>query len=340
MAKKNNGGGGFDNLASKMFNSSRMQFIKAMREDEIFYILGNDIKEIMEQVSDNRAGKRKFPQYITAAFINPSTSKWFLDFVKEYKSELTELEVDALSTILCTAYFSELKNSFNMAPCDHAFVLDALLKAFNILNRKRLKKIKKLFPFDGGDMDKEEQKYSLRKLNLVSYPCPTPASTRSIVTLISQSRICESPKRLVRAVYKLFKLDDTRQAIMIEHDKRTKACNHPYYVSNGKSYFYHFMGSMLALNGVTNSAIDIMVEHFESLKKKDRLRILSYYADVHKTYPSSNVYLQTNAFMDKNRKLIKHLISVDIGYKKAFCIADMKEGMKKRVMKKQFHERR
>lgn len=321
----NNGGGGFDNRTCKLF--CQQQNIPKLREDEIYSCLTDDAHIILKQVRDNRFGekKAKFPQYVIDGFANPSTAKWFCQFVDEtvevkkkgIKTVLDEEQIDALSVILCNGYTFIMKRGPENGAVDFSLTSEMILNTFSELQHRRYMKIKKLVKFD-EPIDKEDKKLMYKKLNILTYTDPTVVSCRNIIKILNGSEVVSSRKKTVKTIRKLLKLNDFRVEQREQKCLAVHEVNHPYFVNNEHVYFLKFIASCLAIDRENNAITDHIFEFFDNLSKKERTVILSYYADLYKIVGSSSVHVRTDEFLTRNKKIIKKLIKKDIGYKKAF----------------------
>ena len=290
---KNKNNGKFSNRAARRFND--LAKIDTMEQSEIFEILAEDMKVMLDQVTAFRDHKPNspYPQYIGNAFANLSTPLFFAEYVDEHvkvkkkgkkiKTDLDEAEIESLRTIIADAYKKSATNFYANQLQEFTERNELLSKTFVKLCPEIYRMTKK---FDG--LSKSQR----RDPTIQIYGDPA-YNMRFIHKLINQSTL--SDKKKLKLLKKLY----------------------------GKKRFVKAVGAAMTVEGNNSDCLAMLFEYMVSLKKKKRAKYLKAYADAYKKAKSKYFRIDKN-FYDDNRGIIKELGRLDIGYKKAF--KDLKGG--------------
>ena len=285
----------FSNRAARRF--SDLSKVDTLDQGEIFEILSEDIKTMLEQVTSFRDRKPNspYPQYIGNAFANLSTALFFFEYVKEHvkvtkkgkiKTDLDGAELESLRAILADAYKKSATNYYANQLQEFAERNELLSKTFRKLCPDLYKLTKKLDGFT---------KSQRRDLTIQVYGDPV-YNMKFIRKLMDMS---SSPdKKKLKVLQKMY----------------------------GKKRFIKAVGAAMTVEGNTSDCLAMLFEYMMKLKKKKRAKYLKAYADAYKK-AKSKYFRIDKTFYDENKAIIKELCRLDIGYKKAF--KDLKGGKSK-----------
>ena len=276
----------FTNKAARRFND--MGKIEVMKQSEIYEILNDDIKIILDQMTAFRDHKPNspFPQYVSNAFANLSTALFFHEYVKEHvrvkksgkmKSDLEESDLESLRNIIADAYKKSATNYYS-----------SQIQDFEERNRLLSKTFKLLYPvvykFTGklSDLSKSQR----RDLTIQIYGDPA-YNMRYIHKILNQSMT--SDKKKLKLLQKMY----------------------------GKKRFVTAVGAAMTVEGNNSDCLAMLFEYMAQLKKKKRAKYLMAYANAYKK-AKTRYFRIDKSFYDDNAGIIKELRRFDIGYKKAF----------------------
>jgi hypothetical protein len=282
MAK--NKGGDFQNRAAKRFKTPDK--VDLMPQQEIFEIFDEDIETILDQVTAARNHTGKYPVYVTQnAFVNLSTPLWFSLYVKDH----CKVKKGKLKTDLSEDQIESLKS----------ILADAYKKSATNQYSQQTQEFKDRNKIIGKTFIILSPKvYMLtKKLKLTK-------SQRRDLTI----QIYGDPVNNMRFIHKLFNHSP------ISEEKKLKLCKKMY----GKNRFIDAVGAAMTVDSNTSDFLVTLYEYMMSKKTKKRAPFVLAYARAYKKNKSSNYRLSGGEFYKKNRKLIKELKSLDIGFKKAF----------------------
>lgn len=284
MAK--NKGSEFQNLACKKFGRNPDK-IDQMSQQEIFEIFDSDIGVILEQVTKARNHAGKYPTYVANAFANLSTPLWFQIYVEDHckiskkKGKLkTDLSEDEIESIKTLLAEAYKKSATNQ--------YSQQTQEF----KERNKILGKTFMVLSPDVYKLARKLKLTKsqcrdLTIQVYGDPV-NNMRFIHKLINHSPLPEKKKlKIVKKMY-------------------------------GKKRFIEAVGAAMTVDSNTSDFLVTLYEYMMDKKTKKRAPYVLAYARAYKKNKSSNYRLSGGEFYHKNKKLIKELKELDIGFKKAF----------------------
>lgn len=302
---KNKGGSGFDNRAARRF--AKIERVDLMTQQEIFEILDEDIHTILEQFTAAREHKGKFPQYVSNAFANLSTSLWVKNYVEEHvkvkekksgkikiKTDLTEDELESLRTMIADAYKKSITSVYQQQTQELTDRNKLLSKAFILLypevyalTKKLSIKVKKRL------LDDRKRKKALSK------------AQRRDLTI----QVYGDPVNNIRYVRKLF--DNSP----LSDKKKLKLLKQMY-----RDRFAAAVGAALTVDNNNSDFIAMLYEHVMNSKKRKRADYVLAYAVAYKKNKSHNFRLEGGDFYKRNKKLMKELEKHwDIGFKKAFA---------------------
>lgn len=277
----------FSNRAARRFND--IAKVDTMSQEDIFDILDEDIKTILEQFTAFREHKpgAQYPNYVMNAFANLSTALFFEKYVREHvkvkkkgrklKTDLDEAEIESLRMIISDAYKKSKTNFYANQVQEFAPRNTYLSKTFIILYPIVYRMTKK---FDG--LSKSER----RDLTIQIYGKPA-YNMRQIHKIINESTISDKKKlKMLRKMY-------------------------------GKKRFIEAVGAAMTVEGNNSDCLAMLYEYMCKLKPKKRAPYLRAYADAYKRVKSKYFRIDKD-FYEKNRKIIKELKKLDVGYKKAF----------------------
>jgi len=290
---KNKNNGKFSNRAARRFND--LAKIDTMDQSEIFEILTEDMDIMLDQVTAFRDHKPNspYPQYIGNAFANLSTPLFFSEYVDEHvkvkkkgKKVKTDLDEAKIESLRAIISDAYKKSATNFYANQ--------LQEFTERNELLSKTFMKLYPevyrktkkFDG--LSKSQR----RDLTIQIYGDPA-YNMRFIHKLINQSTLTD--KKKLKLLCELY----------------------------GKKRFVKAVGAAMIVEGNNSDCLAMLFEYMQGLKKKKRAKYLKAYADAYKKAKTKYFRIDKN-FYDENKRIIKELGRLDIGYKKAF--KDLKGG--------------
>lgn len=280
---KRGGGNNFPNRAARKFNDNPK--IDRLSQDEIFEILDEDIDIILQQITDHRNHKGKYPTYTTQMFGNLSTPLWFWKYIKKnvkskkkgkLKTDLTEDQIESLKQILANAYKSSATNQYGQ-PLEFEERNELLSKAFERLDPKNRKLAKQL---------KGLNENQVRDLLIQVYTDPV-LNMRYVHRIINEST--SSDKKKLKVLKKMY-----------------------------GDRFVMAVGAAMTIESNRSDCIEMLFQYVKNMKAKKRAPYVRAYAEAFKTNGTHNSARINKEFKYKNRKIIKELKQIDIGYKKAF----------------------
>ena len=215
-------------------------------------------------------------------------------------------EVDALRVIIANAMSASLTGQFpNEAP-DYAERNEYLAKAFQRLDPVRYKMTKKL---------KLDSKMTRRKLIISVFLDPRFEAKR-VMNIFDKSSIPN--KKKMKILMKLYRITDNEMDIKETRDDRIGIDDDPNYVPGDMARFAEAIGYILTLESANSDFAEMCIQYVSKCKKSDRRVFLMEFAEAFKVRKTSNFLLRSGDFYDKNRKIMKKLIKMDVGYRKAF----------------------
>ena len=321
MGKKNDG---YQNFAAKRFKDP--QRVTTMSEEEIYDILEKDIFTILKQLADyqecqnagsyherkkkkNHKGFVNYPNYTKNMFNNLSAAKFIYEFVECWKNgdiELRKPQREALKMLISTAYRDTISKNKIYPIMDDDDRCVYLCEAFRMLDKKNYKLALKLTkaetkkasklrrPEENKTKQERKEEEKLRKAKAKAHACE----------LIIQAY--QDPKHGCRSVVREF---DKRN---MPDKKKLKLLKKLY----GDRY-YEACGCILGIEGGSSDMVATVKDQLNKMKKKERKKVLRAFGDYFKQFGKRS-FLLDSRFYDKHKKIIKKLISEDIGYKKAF----------------------
>lgn len=286
-----NNGDGFNNEAARKFRDPNRT--RVMSQADVFDVLDSDIKTILEQVTNNRNHKGKFPRYVADIFVNLSAAKFFLNYVQEHthvkksgklETDLDDDEIESLRTILSDVYKKTASNYYQTQAQDFKDRSNMIAKAFVILNPKLYLLAEKL---NKGIPEQSKLKdFQLRDLTVQVWG--DPASNMKYIRTIFDNSVA-SPKKKMRIVKKMY----------------------------GKDRWVSAVGAAMTVNSNNSDFIGMLITYVNDMKMRKRAPFVRAYADAYKKNETANFRINDD-FLDDNRKLIKELRKIDVGYRKAF----------------------
>lgn len=319
MGKNKNKSGGFNNYAARKFADANK--VPKMSQHKIMGILESDMAIMIDQVAKNRAGEKdaKYPQYITNGFANLSTAKLFYDYIKTNvkinkkdgsintkKTDMTFSEVDALRVIIANAMSASLTGQFPNESPDYAERNEYLAKSFQRLDPVRYKMTKKL---------KLDSNMTRRKLIISVFLDPRFEAKR-VMNIFDKSGIPD--KKKMKLLMKLYRLTEDELSIKEIKDDHLGLDDDPNYVPGEMSRFAEAIGYIFTLESANSDFAEMCIRYVSKRKKRDRKVFLMEFAEAFKVRKTSNFLLKSGDFYDKNRKIMKKLVKMDVGYRKAF----------------------
>lgn len=280
----------FTNRAARKF--AEMNKVDTLSQEEVYKILGEDIKTMLDQVTAFRQHKPGAvpPNYIGNAFANISTSLFFYEFVKEhvkikikkgklkkFKHDFDKDELESLRSIIADAYKKSVSNVYVNQVQEHNDRNKLLTKTFAMLDPKTFLRTRKL---------KGLTKAQCRELAVQVYG---------------------DPIYNFRFIHKMFNL-----VTEVSDKKKIRILKELY----GKR-FVRAMGAAMTVENNQSDILGAIFNFIDRKKKMKRAKYLRAYAEAYKR--TKTHYFQINQdFYDRNKPIIKELKVVDLGYKKAF----------------------
>lgn len=280
---KRGGGNNFPNRAARKFSDNPK--IDRLSQDEIFEILDEDIDVILQQITDHRNHKGKYPTYTTQMFGNLSTPLWFWKYIKKnvkskkkgkLKTDLSEDQIESLKQLLANAYKSSATNQYGQ-PLEFEERNELLSKAFERLDPKNRKLAKQL---------KGLNENQVRDLLIQVYTDPV-LNMRYVHRIINEST--SSDKKKLKILKKMY-----------------------------GDRFVMAVGAAMTIESNRSDCIEMLFQYVKNMKAKKRAPYVRAYAEAFKTNGTHNSARINKEFKYKNRKIIRELKAIDIGYKKAF----------------------
>ena len=299
MSKKNNNDG-FNNRACRKFRDNSGNKIELMSQEEIFDILSEDTEEILRQLTNARKhiNGAKYPTYTSNMFANLSTPLYFWYYVRTN----VKVKKGKLVTTLTKDEIESLKQLISDAYKKSS--MSAYSQAQEYADRNKL--LLKTFEYLDPKRKKIAKKLKLKK--------------HQIRTLLIQTY--GDPRYNMKYVHKLM------NASPVSEKKKLKIFKKLY----GKR-FVAAIGAAMTINNADSDFLATAFRYVKSLKLKKRAPFIRAYADAYKL--NGTTYHQfTDKFAKKNKKLIRELKFLDIGYKKAFKHLHQESNAKKTNKKK------
>lgn len=277
----------FSNRAAKRFND--MSKVDTMSQDEIYEILDEDMKTILDQVTAYREHKPNspYPQYVPNAFANLSTTLYFYEFVSDHvkikkkgkvKTDLSDEDLESLRTIISDIYRKSIVGTYTNQQQESIKRNELLSKTFKLLCPRIYRMVRK---FDGLS------KSQCRDLTVQFYGDPV-YNFKFIHKRINESTISDKKKlKLLRKIY-------------------------------GKKTFVRAVGAAMTVEGNNSDCLAMLFDYMTKLKAKKRAPYVRAYAEAYKKVKVSKYFRIDQNFYDDNKKIIRELKRIDIGYAKAF----------------------
>lgn len=311
MSRKKNDQQGFNNRAARKFKDNNKADL--LPQEEVYRILDSDMPVILGQVEDyrNHVNGAKYPAYIANMFANLSVPLYFFEYVKAHvkikkkkkiKTDLTGEQLDALRHIIADVYKRSVSAQYQNQSQEFKDRNVLLLRTFEILSWKDRKIAKKL---------------GLGK-----------ADTRELLM-----QVYGEPCYNMRYIHKLFNKAD----VSVGNKKKRKILRKLY---GSKARYIDAVGASLAVGNSNNSDfLDMLYKYImwkpitETTSKKKKRKILMHRAPFIRAYAEAYKRVRVHSakvnseFAYENRKIIRELVMIDIGYRKAF--ADLKGSVSK-----------
>lgn len=281
---KRNGGQDFPNRACRKFKDNPKA--DRLAQDEIFEILEEDVAVILQQITDARNHRGKYPTYTGQMFVNLSVPLFFWKYVKKHvkpnfkkgkiRTDLEDDQIESLKQLIADAYKRSATNQYGH-PQEFEERNELLSKTFERLearNRKLAKKLKGL----------EERQ--IRDLLIQVYTDPV-VNFKYVHRIINDSTV--SDKKKLKTLKKMY-----------------------------GDRFVAAVGAAMTIESNRSDCIDMLFQYVNGLKAKKRAPFIRAYAEAYKANETKNTSRINQEFKYKNRKIIKELKKIDIGYKKAF----------------------
>lgn len=285
MSKKNGkNNDGFNNRACRKFRDNSGSKIELMSQEEIFDILTEDISEILNQITNARkhVPGAKYPTYTSNMFANLSTPL----FMYYYVHDNVDAKKGKLVTDLSKDDIESLKQMLSDAYKKSSMSVYSQAQEYADRNKLLLKTFARLDPKRVRIAKKLKlKKHQLRTLLIQTYGDPR-YNMKYVHRLMNASPI--SDKKKMKIFKKLY----------------------------GKR-FVAAIGAALTINNADSDFLATAFRFVKKLKLKKRAPYIRAYAEAYKL--NGTTYHQfTKEFAKKNKKLIKELKFLDVGYKKAF----------------------
>ncbi len=301
---KNRGGGEFSNKAYRVFKT--VDKVDLMSQQEIFDILETDISTILSQITDSRNHRGKYPTYMANAFANLSTALWFSSFIHcnikvkqkgkgKFKfvtdsSVLTDDDIESLRQLLADVYKKSVSNTY-----------ERQMQEFKDRNHLISEAFCYIYP----------EVYELTKKLAYGESAISKAQRRDLTI-----QIYGDPEGNMKFIHKIFNNSP------ISNKKKIKLLKKMY-----KDRFKAALGAALTVDSNNSDFVAMVYEYIMDKKLKKRAPFILGYAKAYKKNKSYYFRLSNGKFYEKNKKLIKELKDLDIGFKKAF--KPLKEKKKK-----------
>lgn len=284
MSKRN--GDNFQNRAARKFKDNPK--IDRLSQEEIFEILDEDMSTILQQVTDHRNHKNgaKYPTYTSQMFANLSVPLYFYRYVKDHvkpnfkKGKIkTDLSDDQVESLRQILADAYKRSATNQYNQQQEFQdRNKLISRAFEILEAKNRKLAK--KLDGL------KKRQIRDLLIQVYTDPA-VNFRYVRKIIDESTASDKVKlKVLRGMY-------------------------------GKR-FVQAAGAALTIESNRSDCIDMIFQFINKKKAKKRAKYIRAYADAYKIVGTHNSARVNNAFKYKNRKIIRELKMIDIGYKKAF----------------------
>lgn len=277
----------FTNRAAKRFND--MSKVDIMSQDEIFDIFDGDMKTILDQVTAYREHKQgaPYPSYVANAFANLSTALYFYEYVKDHvkvkkkgkvKTDLDDADLESLRNIISDVYRKSVIGTYSNQQQESINRNELLSKTFKILCPRIYRLVRKF---------KGLSKSQCRDLTVQFYGDPV-YNFRFIHKRLNESTLPDKKKlKLLQKIY-------------------------------GKKKFVNAVGAAMTVEGNNSDCLAMLYKFMMKLKKKKRAKYIRAYAEAYKRVKVTKYFRIDQTFYDENKRIIKELGQLDIGYKKAF----------------------
>lgn len=310
MSKKT-GGGEFRNRAARRFND--LQKADLMSEEEVYSILTEDIDTILGQITRHRnhEGGASYPQYINNIFANLSSARFFYEYVhahvkNKHGKMSTDLDKDAilsLKQILADAYRqSTAKNMYQNQALEYQDRNEMLTKAFIRMDQQNYKLTKKLHLDDNA-------KARRRELAILVFNRNPALTVKSVARIFNHSTLNE--KKKIKLLMRMY-----------HKSAKPKLSDR----------FIEMVGGALTIESNSSDFVTMLYDFVAAKKRRKRAPYVRAYAEAFKRNKTYNFRLRGD-FWKHNKPIIKELIEIDIGYKKAFKPLKPKNNDKKPVKK-------
>ena len=285
MGKNKGGDANFSNRACRKFKDNQKAHL--ISQMEVFEILQEDMSTILKQISDNlnRVNGAKYPTYTVQMFSNLSVPLYFSEFIKDHVKP--NFKKGKIKTDLSDDEIHALKHLLaDIYKRSATGVYQAQLMEAEERNKYLAKSFEQLDP---------KRRKAARKLGL---------SKKDTRDLLIQTY--GDPVRNFRFVCRLFDKSN------VSEKEKLNILRKLY-----KKRFVDAVGAALATEGNKSDCLYMLFQFVDDKKAKKRAPYIRAYAEAFKQTETHYGQIN-NAFKHKNRKIIRELKEVDIGYKKAF----------------------
>ena len=276
----------FANLAARKFND--VSKVDTMSQRDIYEILNKDIKTILQQFTDyrNHVQGASYPTYVANAFANISTALFFNEYVDDNikvtkKGKIkTDLDKEEVESLRQILAEAYKKSQTNF--------YSNQAQEYPERNRLLAKTFKKLSP-DVWRLTKKLKglsKSQRRDLVIQVYGDPV-YNMKFVHKIINQSTTSE--KKKLKIMQKMY----------------------------GKKRFVKAVGAAMTVEGNSSDCLAMLYGHIASKKKRKRAPFILAYSEAYKKNKSRYFRIDSD-FYDANKDIIKELVRLDLGFKKAF----------------------
>lgn len=294
---KRGGDNNFQNRACRKFKDNQKAHL--ISQDEVFEILEADITEILKQVSNarNHTNGAKYPTYTTEMFSNLSTPLFFYYYVKEHVSNKAK------------KVKKKKKGKINVrVKMKTDLTEDEIESLKNLLSTVYKKSASNQYPNQQQEFSERNKLISktFKRLDYRNYLIAKKlgldeADTRDLII-----QVYGDPRYNMKHIHKPISMSNASEKKKI---KILKALYEDRFVSA--------VGAAMTIDNSKSDSLAMLYAYMMDKKLKKRAPYVRAYAEAYKMTPSR--YFRIDAhFGRKNRKLIRELKHIDIGYKKAF----------------------
>lgn len=283
MSKKNKGGGDFQNRAARKFKDSNR--IDLIGQEEIFEILEEDFGTILKQIDEAKrhVPGAKYPTYTGNMFANLSVPLYIYCYVRDNVKVKNGKLKTSLEKYEIEAIRQLLADAYKKS-MSHQY--DKQAQDMDDRNRLILKAFAHISP---------KLKKAAKKLKLNKH-----------MTRVVMIQVYGDPKYNMKQLHKQFNNST------VSDKKKMKILKKLY-----GSRFEAALGAALTVNVAGSDILATIFDYVKNMPKKKRGRVIRWYAEAYKL--NGTTYHQfTKDFAKKNKKIVRELKLIDIGYKKAF----------------------